>query len=444
MMKSKTFWVCIIFWVIFTLSRVIFHQPWYDEANAWELVRDFEWGSILDSLKYEGHFFVWYLILLPFAKLNLGYPYSMLLINWFFCFVAIILLWRYAKFNNFVKFTITFSFPFFAYYPVVARCYSIGILLLFCLCAMYKDRLKHPIIYASIVFFCANTSLMASVGALFFGAVLLFDLFKEKQKFDLKICLGIAFLYVITLILQVFKLNMGGVPEDKIYGITKEILLNPFAYFTLMANAVALVFFTVGFVATLFRDKLVLGFLLITYGFLISFFQFCYCGDFWHWYFLYIYLICGCWLGFDRDVLQDKSKKIITFLLCFISILFIFDMKYEPRVFVSNSKNIAEFVKSNKNVHFIYFDNILRSTFPYLHDDNYDISYFENKNRTKDTIKFDEVKRYLKTDKTNYSIWANCDEISSIKGKNGDKIEFLLVKDFRNRYCVYKTEYVKK
>ncbi len=118
-------------------------------------------------------------------------------------------------------------------------------------------------------------------------------------------------------------------------------------------------------------------------------------------------------------------------------------MKYEPRVFVSNSRDIANFVKANKQVHFIYFDNILKSTLPYLHDDNYDISYFANKNRTKDTIQFDTVKSYLKLDKTNYSIWANCDEIHNLKDKNGDKIEFVLVKDFRNRYCVYKTEYKK-
>lgn len=443
MMKNKTFWVCIVFWIIFTLLRTIFHQPWSDEATAWEFARDFEWGSILESLKYEGHFFVWYLILLPFAKLNLGYPYSMLMLNWAFCFGAILLLWKYAKFNNFIKVAIIFSFPFLAYYPVVARCYSIGILLLFLLCAMYKDRLKHPIMYASIVFVCANTSLMACIGALIFGAVLLFDLFKSKQKKDLKICLSIAFLCIITLLVQVLNVKMGGVPENKIHGITKEILLNPFVYFTPVVNAILLTFFTIGFTLSLFKDKLVFGFLLITYGFLISFFQFCYCGDFWHWYFLYIYLICGCWIGFDREFLTDKSRQITTILLCFISILFIFDMKYEPRVFVSNSRDIANFVKANNQVHFIYFDNILKSTLPYLHNDNYDISYFANKNRTKDTIQFYTVKSYLKLDKINYSIWANCDEISDLVNENGDKIKFSQVKDFRNRYCVYKTEYIK-
>ena len=123
---SKGFWFCITFWIIFTLARVFTHQPWSDEANAWELARNFEFGSILESIKYQGHFFVWYFILLPFAKFDFAYPYSMLLINWAFCFAALVVLWRFAPFNSWIKGLMTFSFPFFTYYPVVARCYSIG------------------------------------------------------------------------------------------------------------------------------------------------------------------------------------------------------------------------------------------------------------------------------------------------------------------------------
>lgn len=443
-MKNKTFWVCICFWTIFTLLRVIFHQPWSDEANAWELVRNFHFGSIMDTIKYEGHFFVWYLILLPFAKLNFAYPYSMLLINWLFGFFTILTLWKYAPFNNFIKVAITFSFPFFAYYPIVARCYMVGILLLFILCAMYKNKLKYPIIFSILVFLCANTSLMACIGALFFGVILLFDLFKQKQYFDLKICSTIGFLCIITLLIQILNVQYAGVPSTKITGITKEIFLNPFVYFTPIVNAILLTIFTLGFGINLFKDKLVFNFLAITFGFLILFFQFCYCGDFWHWYFLYVYLICGCWIGFNREALTEKMKKSTTVLLCIISVLFIFDFKYEPRVFVSNSKILANFVKENKQAHFIYFDNVLNSTFPYLHDDNYFISYFQDKNRAKQTLEFEKVKSYIHLDKINYSIWANCDEIKEIKDKNENKITFSLEKNFQNRYCIYKTEYVEK
>lgn len=443
-MKNKTFWVCICFWTIFTLLRVIFHQPWSDEANAWELVRNFHFGSIMDTIKYEGHFFVWYLILLPFAKLNFAYPYSMLLINWLFGFFTILTLWKYAPFNNFIKVAITFSFPFFAYYPIVARCYMVGILLLFILCAMYKNKLKYPIIFSILVFLCANTSLMACIGALFFGVILLFDLFKQKQYFDLKICSTIGFLCIITLLIQILNVQYAGVPSTKITGITKEIFLNPFVYFTPIVNAILLTIFTLGFGINLFKDKLVFNFLAITFGFLILFFQFCYCGDFWHWYFLYVYLICGCWIGFNREALTEKMKKSTTVLLCIISVLFIFDFKYEPRVFVSNSKILANFVKENKQAHFIYFDNVLNSTFPYLHDDNYFISYFQDKNRAKQTLEFEKVKSYIHLDKINYSIWANCDEIKEIKDKNENKITFSLEKNLQNRYCIYKTEYVEK
>ncbi len=87
---------------------------------------------------------------------------------------------------------------------------------------------------------------------------------------------------------------------------------------------------------------------------------------------------------------------------------------------------------------------VLNSTLPYLHDDNYSISYFQNKNRTKQTLVFEKVKNYIDLNKINYSIWANCDEIKEIKDKNGNKITFSLEKNLQNRYCIYKTEYVEK
>lgn len=440
---SKGFWFCITFWIIFTLARVLCHQPWSDEANAWELARSFEFGSILESIKYQGHFFVWYFILLPFAKFDFAYPYSMLLINWAFCFVALVVLWRFAPFNNWIKGLMTFSFPFFTYYPVVARCYSIGILLLFALCALYKDRLKHPIWYANIVFICANTSLMACIGALIFGGILLFDLFKQKQNKDLKICLGIAVTCILMLLVQVLNVKYGGRPDDKIRGLTLDSFLLMFPLFPKFINAIFIGIFVVGFGISLFKDKLILMFLSVIYGFLLMFFHFCYAGDFWHWYFLYIYLICACWLALDRNVISDKFKKATVILLGLLTVMFFFELRYEIRVFQSNSKNIAEFIKENRTARFVYFDIILKSTLPYLHDADYDLAYYEYSNRQKDNVEFEKAKEYLASDKETYFLWSNCDEIEEIKGKNGEIIKLFVAKNFQNTYCIYKTEFIK-
>ena len=181
----KKNWQTIIFlglWCGITFFNLFNHTPWYDEAHAWNIAQGLNFIEILDFMHIEGHTFLWYLCLMPFAKLNIGYPYSMLLINWLFCFTAILILWFKAPFPNWLKFLIAFSFPFLQYYPIVARCYSIGIMFLF-LVAMYeKVKLKRPNLYAFLLVMLANTSVVALFGATILGALFLFELIKNKIK----------------------------------------------------------------------------------------------------------------------------------------------------------------------------------------------------------------------------------------------------------------------
>jgi len=455
--KNFIFVICLSIWVIITLLRVVFHQPWHDEANAWELARNFHFGYVLESLKYEGHFFVWYVLLLPFAKLNLFYPYSMLLINWVFCFGAVYLLWKFFPFSNTVKFLITFSFPFFACYPIIARCYSVGIFLLFVLTAMYKDRLRHPIIYSILIFLCANTSLMALIGAFLFGCFLIFDLIKEKHFGDLKICLGFAVLSVFTFIIQVAKVDLSNIPASKLVGYGLNDILNTFALFNPVFNAILLLVFIFGFGLILFKQKRVFGFLFTIYLFLLYFFNFWYSGDFWHHYFFFIYLICACWIFTDSYNEDFKIKKLLTIMLCMLSFVLIFDFRYETVFFNSKSKVIADYIKEHKNVHHIFINRVFLMSLPYLHDDEYDITLIQSENNNYDiNFDFEEIKKAMIFDKKNYNklktnytnkyltantenyLYVNtCSPIPDlVKGK--EILKFELKANINNIYCIYK------
>ena len=109
----------IIFWCFITLVRVFHHSPWYDESHAWQIAHDLNVFELFKFMKAEGHTVLWFLCLMPFAKTNFMYPYSMQLLNWLFCFIAILILWLKSPFNNWVKFLITFSFPFLGMYSVI-------------------------------------------------------------------------------------------------------------------------------------------------------------------------------------------------------------------------------------------------------------------------------------------------------------------------------------
>ena len=143
-MKNKETFIaifCIIIYSLITLFKALTHTPWFDEAHAWTIAEQLSLPEVFNYVKDEGHFFLWQFILYPFAKMHL-YPYAMQFLNWLFCTAAIIIMWKKAPFHYVIKILITFSYPFFVCYSIIARCYSIGILLLFLLAALFNDKLK--------------------------------------------------------------------------------------------------------------------------------------------------------------------------------------------------------------------------------------------------------------------------------------------------------------
>ena len=435
-MKNKTFVICIALWVIITLLRLFTHQPWADEAWAWILTKEIHFGNILETIHTEGHFFVWYLMLLPFAKLNIAYPYSMLIINWLCCLGAIFVLWKYSNFNNLLKVIISFSFPFLSYYPIVARCYSIGILLLFLLSALYKDKLKHPVIYSVLIFFCANTSVMALIGAFFFGLIFAYELFKEKNTKALQICSYIGAFTVLTLLIQIIGVNKSTLNPEMLRGLDIHSLLTPFI-FSEWINAILLIVFGTVFFKSMYKNKKSLFFLAGTFLFLLYIFNFWYLGDFWHYYFFYFYLIIACWIFLSDENVETKSKKNILICLTVISAFLIFDYRYEPRVFNSGSKIVAGYVKEHKNDRQVFINSVYSMVLPYIDYKNYDLTIkkqIENKD-----ITFDFIENLINKDKNNYLYMNNCNELKDLS-KNGKVITFKKEKSILKTYCIYKID----
>lgn len=441
-MKNITFWICILIWIFITLARVIFHQPWFDESNAWEIARNMHFGNIFESVKYEGHFFVWYILLMPFAKLNFGYPYSMTLLNWGFCFASILVLWRYAPFNNFLKALITFSFPFLACYPVVARCYSIGILPIFLLCALYKNRLKFPIIYSLLVVFAMNTSIIAFLCSCLFGVYLLWDLFKTQDKKNFKICSIIAGITFLTTLIQVLNFSTDKLPVAKMFGFNLHTMLSTFVLLNPLINAILLLVFAIGFCVCLFKDKRVFAYVIFVFASILTLFKITYSGDFWHYYLLYVCLISACWIAFEENKISSICKKVLTGLLCFLSLLLIFDFRNEITVYNSNSKEVANYVKEHKNDCSIFLNQVFFMTLPYLRDGktDYDIKILDSSNGTYNIgLDFESIKYNLEPNKNNYIYINSCAKIPNlVQGESTMKFE--LDKNIKNLYCIYKVK----
>lgn len=308
--------ISLVLWCAVTLIRVFNHSPWIDEAHAWMIAQELNFFEIIKLMKVEGHTFLWYLCLMPFAKADFMYPYSMLLLNWLFCFIAVLILWLRAPFNNWIKFFITFSFPFLTLYPIIARCYAIGIMFLFAITAMEKDKLNHPNWYALLLILCANTSVMAAVGATVFGIFFVFELIKNKR--NLIVPFFILLMGAVIFLVQLCGVDSKNVSEN--LNIFSVMFLNTF-FKNIILNVSLLIIFSCCALVFYIKNKIFPFFLIGSFTILLILLTI-YSGGFWHWFFFYIYFIISSWLLFDKYSLKYKNLYIV--LLCAVAICYIF------------------------------------------------------------------------------------------------------------------------
>lgn len=173
--------IILIFWLVITVFTMFHHELWRDEAQAWCIVRDLNFFDIFSAVRTEGHPFLWYLILYPFAKL--GFPveimqfFSLLLV----CISIVILVFR-SPFNNLEKFIICFSSGLLYFIPIVARNYSLIPISLFMLALIYQDRDKKPYLYSIFIILLSNTHLLMLGFSLIISFIFSIECLKKAIK----------------------------------------------------------------------------------------------------------------------------------------------------------------------------------------------------------------------------------------------------------------------
>ncbi len=206
---------CIVF-VLFAISLAvvgIFHEPWFDEAQAWQIARCASLKEILFVIPhYEGHPALWHLMLLLPAKLGFPYEFSLGL----FSYVAILLsgwlILFHSSFPKIVKCLLPFHYFVFYQNGVVSRPYGYMTLALMLMALTFKKRNEHPWRFMlSMAFLCA----LSGYGIVIAGGVALawtLEICAEKQwklkpslliKDGRVISLGALLLLALILIVQI-------------------------------------------------------------------------------------------------------------------------------------------------------------------------------------------------------------------------------------------------
>ena len=390
------FIISIMVYIILSLSRLYNHIPICDEIHAWNISAYLNLHEIFDLMKYEGHLFIWYLLIMPFAKNGLFFPYSMQLINWGFMFAAILVMWKYAPFNSWTKSFITFSLPV-NIFSLYARCYSVGLFLLFCICALYPKRLKHPYIYALLIVLTANTSVMALVGAFALGILFFFDLHKAEAQFliskrEVFIIFSIFWTGALLVAMQIFGCI---VPR-----YARSWSQFRFYYFYLgrdfyLPRTLAVICHGILLISSVnfFKKNISIAiFLLFCNAFLVTIFLKIYYGEAWHYVFLFVYLIIAVWLycsEYELTSVFQKLYKNLFMIFCFLLMFFPSQLIFPHGGLYSNFK---DYIIKNQQVFQgkkIFFSSVYladKEILPYIEKYKFDIyDSFGNSLRSYDT-----------------------------------------------------------
>lgn len=391
-------------YLLIILFRLANHFPWFDEAHAWTIAQETPLNQLLSVIRTEGHPFLWYFMLMPFAKTNFLYPYSMYFLNTGFLLLAIYVLWKKSPFNTLTKILITLSYPFFALYPIIARNYSIGIFLLFLLTANFKDKFKHPLIYALCILLCLNSSLMAFFGASIFAGIFLYEAIKKntirQNLYGILIIIFGFLLFAVQFCSKSTAINLA-------LNSNLEILSNLFMKNSLDINILLLLGFSIATVYYIIKNKLWLPaiFLGLTYLCLTATFIFIYPAGIWHSYFYYVYFIIAIWLT------NSNKSRFGDILLCIISFLLIFNYPTpEVAKTLYGNKGLAIYntiIQDDtlKNAHLIHNNGTVYTILPLTKKNNINLANYCNNNN------YD-----LKTIKANNKICKHDDGINQARG----------------------------
>lgn len=164
------------------LGMAIVHEPFFDEAEAWQIARSVTLKTLLlETTHYEGHPPLWHLILMPFAKAGAPYELSLTLVSLAFMGAAVFLILWYAPFPRLVRLLLPFTYFYFYQYGVISRVYCVMTLAFVLLAMAYRRRNEKPGRYVAVLILLCVTLAYGLVFAGGLALVWLWEIWKKQE-----------------------------------------------------------------------------------------------------------------------------------------------------------------------------------------------------------------------------------------------------------------------
>lgn len=244
-----TEWVVWAVYILGVIAITAFHEPWFDEAEAWVIARDASFKDMLFLIPhYEGHPPFWDLYLAIFARGGLPYDFGLKAATILIDAVAVLILLKKAPFCKLVRYMIPFNYFLFYHYGVMSRCYCFMFLGFVLMAVYFKEREKRPIPF--ILAMCM-VCMSSAYGLLFcFGITLAWlieiirknhslglvnGVIKNKQFLSMFILLAVAIMIVLMIVPY---------PDTFAHAIASTDLLAQRLYYTFIILPIDALFFS--------------------------------------------------------------------------------------------------------------------------------------------------------------------------------------------------------
>src|ERR1017187_634433 len=194
-----------VFFIV-ALFGMFHHAMWRDEHQAWLIARaSHSIPQLFYNMRYEGHPPIWH-ILLYFITCFTHDPTYMQALHLLIAGLFIFVFNRYSTIE--IPYKILFSFGYFTLfeYTVISRIYGLTVLIIFIVCALYKNRYSNYILLGIMLALLADVSIYGVIISIGISGVLLLDylISNKKNNNDLKKLIAALFLVIISVAFSLY------------------------------------------------------------------------------------------------------------------------------------------------------------------------------------------------------------------------------------------------
>ncbi len=222
-----------VLFLAFNIYLLAVHEMWRDEVNVYLMGRDLSVAKLLTELRFQGHPCLWYLIVMPFAKL--GLPCKIMdVISLIIMGCAAYIFYFRAPFNKILKAVALFIPMFSYYYTVIARGYCLVALFVILLAYYYGRRNDMPILYGILLALLCQADTIGVPIAGFISVMWLFEAINRRMEETplRKAAIGLVF-PLVSFAFYLFQ--MRGASDSTVYEIRDLGLSDTLAEFRTFA-----------------------------------------------------------------------------------------------------------------------------------------------------------------------------------------------------------------